>query len=140
MESQTQNYGRLLVSVTTALGALPVEGAQVLIFSKAESSESRNVLYSLRTDASGQTPRVLLRTVPESLSETPGASSPYTTYAVSVRKSGYYHAEENEVPIFEGVTSVQPMDLIPLSEYGDPDSATPEFPPRVQTIPKNGQL
>jgi hypothetical protein len=140
LESQKQSYGRLLVSVTTALGALPVEGAQVLIFSKAEGGENRSVLYSLRTDASGQTPRVLLKTVSETLSESPGAASPYTTYAVSVRKNGYYYAEENEVPIFEGVTSVQPMDLIPVAEYGSPDSSTPEFPPRVQTTPKNGQL
>ena len=140
MEAQTQNYGRLLVSVTTALGALPVEGAQVLIFSEAANGENRNVLYSLRTDASGQTPRVLLKTVPQALSEAPGTSSPYTTYSVSVRKNGYYYAEENEVPIFEGVTSIQPMDLIPVSEYGSPDSSTPEFPPRVQSTPKNGQL
>lgn len=138
MEAQNQHYGRLLVTVTTALGALPVEGAQVLIFSTAEGV--RDVLYSLRTNTSGQTPRVLLPTVAESLSEEPGQKAPYLTYAVSVRKAGYYNAEENEVPIFEGVTSLQPMDLIPLAEYGSPDSATPEFPPRSQTTPGNGEL
>lgn len=140
MDTQNSHYGRLLVSVTTALGALPVEGAQVLIYANQEGGADRNVLYSLRTDSSGQTPRVLLPTVAEGLSEVPNQPTPYSTYSVVVRKDGYYNAEENEVPIFEGITSIQPMDLIPLSEYGSPDSATPEFPPRVQTTPKNGEL
>ena len=140
MDTQNSHYGRLLVSVTTALGALPVEGAQVLIYANQEGGADRNVLYSLRTDCSGQTPRVLLPTVAEGLSEVPNQPTPYSTYSVVVRKDGYYNAEENEVPIFEGITSIQPMDLIPLSEYGSPDSATPEFPPRVQTTPKNGEL
>ncbi|MBO5110685.1 MAG: hypothetical protein J6D21_08205 [Clostridia bacterium] len=140
MEAQNEHFGRLLVTVTTALGALPLEGAQVLIYGTEGEAENQYVLYSLRTDATGQTPRVLLPTVAEGLSEVPGQLTPYTTYSVTVRKDGYYYAEENEVPIFEGVTSIQPMDLIPLAEYGSPDSATPEFPPRVQTTPKNGEL
>ena len=140
MENQDNHFGRLLVSVTTTLGAIPLEGAQVLIFENGDDPNERNVLYSLRTDESGQTPRVLLPTKSGALSETPGTALPYLAYTVSVRKSGYYSAEETNVPIFEGVTSIQPMDLIPLSEYGSPDSATPEFPPRVQNTPSNGEL
>ena len=140
MEAQDLHYGRLLVSVTTALGALPVEGAQVLIYGARKEDGERDILYSLRTDASGQTPRVLLPTVPEALSESPGQTAPYATYSIAVRRAGYYYTEENQVPIFEGITSIQPVDLIPLAEYGSPDSSTPEFPPRVQFIPKNDQL
>ena len=140
MDSNNTHFGRLLVSVTTALGAIPLEDAEVHIYGLTAEDGTRETLYTLRTDSSGRTPKILLPTVAESLSEVPGNPYPYIAYTASVRKDGYYNVERTNIPIFEGITSIQPIDLIPLAEYGTPDSATPEFPPRVQNTPDNGNL
>lgn len=140
MNSTNAHFGRLQVAVTTALGAIPLENAEVHIYGITAEDGTRETLYTLRTDSSGRTQKVLLPTVSESLSESPGNPYPYTAYTVSARKTGYYNVEKTNIPIFEGITSIQPIDMIPLAEYGTPDSATPEFPPRVQNTPGNDSL
>lgn len=140
MNPTNENFGRLQVAVTTALGAIPLEGAEVHIYGVTAEDGTRETLYTLSTDVSGRTQKVLLPTVSEALSESPGNPYPYTAYTVSVRKTGYYNTEKINIPIFEGITSIQPVDMIPVAEYGDPDSATPEFPSRVQNTPGNDSL
>ena len=44
---------------------------------------------------------------------------------VRITKDGYYTHENSGVPVFAGVTSVQPAELIPFSLYGQ-DGARPD--------------
>ena len=37
---------------------------------------------------------------------------------MTVRAKGYYTIRDIKIPIFAGVKTVQPIDLIPLPEYG----------------------
>ena len=60
------------------------------------------------------------------LSLTPEDKNPYTTYNISVNAEGYYESERVNVPLFQGITSLQIIDLIPLSEFSDPYSQTPD--------------
>lgn len=107
--------GTLIVSVYTAGGALPVPDAQVTIrFSEQESSGVLSVAY---TDQSGNTPRIPLPAPPAATSEAPGGIVPYAKYTIEVDKEGFYPRSFSEVPVFAGITSVQPVNLIPMSEY-----------------------
>ena len=45
--------------------------------------------------------------------------------------------EVGTAPIFEGVTSIQPINLIPLSEYSSPTDFTPSYDSRFVEIPDN---
>ena len=42
---------------------------------------------------------------------------PFSEYTVTVRARGYYTLSDINIPIFAGVKTVQPIDLIPLPEY-----------------------
>ncbi len=109
------NYGSLIVSVRTAGNALPVEGATVTV-SNATPDEPA-FLRTMQTDISGLTPLLPLSAMPKSDSLVPGIGHPFTVYNIRVVKDGYYVHENRNVPIFAGITSLQPVELIPLAPY-----------------------
>lgn len=118
--------GTLLVRVSTAGIFLPVEGADVRIHGAAE--ENQNVRYFLTTDRSGLSERISLPTPPRALSMTPGNRPGFSNYDIEVFKTGFYPAIFRNVPLFPGVNSIQPVELIPLPLY-NPN----RYPPRVET-------
>ena len=116
--------GTLIVTVSTAGGALPVEGALVTV--RGSTPESSGVLSVLSTDRSGRTPRIALPAPPAADSEKPGAEKPYATYNIEVDKDGFFHQSFTNVPLFAGTTSIQPVNLYPLTEYaGDAQDPNP---------------
>ena len=123
MES-TQNNGYLIVNVVTARGAIPVAGAKVTVYDNA--SDANPPVAVIYTDSAGKSEKLELPAPSRSLSEQPGYVRPYATYLIEVDKEGYYPVTKNDVPIFTGVTSIQPVDLMPLAEY-DSDSVYPRY-------------
>ena len=49
----------------------------------------------------------------KSLSLSPGSYKPYSTYDISVSADGYLTEYFYDVPVFEGITSLQPVSLKP---------------------------
>lgn len=107
--------GTLIVSVFTAGGALPIEGALVTI--RGGGQNNSGIISVLYTDQSGNTPRITLPAPPASTSESPGNSTPFATYNIDVDKENFYPRQFINVPIFSGTTSIQPANLIPKTEY-----------------------
>ena len=51
---------------------------------------------------------------------------PYATYNIEVEKDGFFHQSFTNVPLFAGTTSIQPVNLYPLTEYaGDAQDPNP---------------
>lgn len=107
--------GTLIVSVYTAGGAFPIEGALVTI--RGNSSENSGVISVHRTDPSGNTPKIPLPAPPAKNSESPGNISPYATYNIEIDKENFNSRSFINVPIFASTTSIQPVNLMPLTEY-----------------------
>lgn len=110
--------GFLRIRVTEAAGTLPVEGAVVRIteYPGEEDAAEGELLYSLRTDANGLTPIVSLPAPPAGESMAPGSAQPYAVYNISVTYDGYYPVEGVGVPVFDRITAVQPVSLLPFTE------------------------
>ena len=110
--------GFLRVRVTEAAGSLPVRGAVVRIteYPAEEMSDEGALLYSMRTDENGLTPVVSLPAPPAGDSLTPGAAQPYAVYNISVTYDGYYPVEGVGVPVFDRITAVQRIALLPFTE------------------------
>lgn len=116
--NQIQNYseiGYLTVRVSTAGGAVPLEGAAVNV--RGGNIELSEVLFSLTTNSDGITPTVSLATPPRSSSETPQEAAPaYAVYNIDVYAKGYIPALFNNIPVFSGINSIQPAVLVPAAE------------------------
>ena len=126
-ESNT-GYGYMIVRVTTARGAIPLEDAIVTVHNyDPEFEKGRgDVIAVYTTGSSGLTPRFSLPAPPKELSLSPGNGKSYATYGITVTKSGYHRQEYVNVPVFEGITAIQSADLIPLPDNGQTDNYTPE--------------
>lgn len=130
--ASTESIGFLTVEVRTANGAIPIENARVYVYPAVKTND---VLYSLRTNSSGQTPRVALETKKKELSQEPGNFEPFTLYNVEVLADGYYSSSSSRVPMFEGVTSILPFDLVPLSENASVENFEPNGARRFSVTP-----
>lgn len=101
--------------VYTARNALPIEGASCVI--KRKSGSGYITMYTLVTDISGLTDPVALPAPPASLSQSPSNTvQPYALYDAEVSAKGYNTVEIKNIPVFEGVLSVQQVAMIPQTE------------------------
>ncbi len=133
----SESIGFLVVEAKTANGALPVEGAKVSVYEYAqgENDKSGALLYSVLTDQDGMTPKLALDAKSKELSMTPGNKNPFTVYNIIVEKEGYYNNSYINAPIFQGITSVQPVELIPLLEYAKSSDDYPNTTRRFVETP-----
>lgn len=117
--------GRLVVNVRTADGSIPVSGAKVTILEYAP--ELSTVIAALTTDPSGVTPVISIETPERALSESPGNTRGYTSLVILVEKEGFVSDQFTGTSVFPGVTTVQPVNLIPLPEFSIDGSETNYF-------------
>ncbi len=120
--------GYLIVHATTARGAIPLEGVQITIrnYEPEFSATAGDVILTLATDRSGNTARITLPAPPRAQSLTSGNARPFAIYNLEAHLEGYRTQYYYALPIFDGITAVQPVDLIPLSENGRDEPFRPE--------------
>ncbi len=115
--------GYLVVRVSTANGAIPLERAQVTV--RGEQEENSDIFVSMYTSSSGLTEKIELPAPSRALTENPGNSSPYGLYGIDVFYDGYKDSFFTNVPIFDTITSVQPVNMIPRPDNEYPDNFAP---------------
>lgn len=105
--------GTILFRVYTAQEALPVEGARCVI-SKRIGGEAHE-LYSLVTDNSGQTRAESLPAPSKELSQSYSNSvQPFALYDATVSKPDFAVVELKDIPVFDGVQSIQRVAMVPV--------------------------
>ena len=130
--AKSTGTGYLVVQVTTASSAIPLEGAAVTV---SADTNGQNVLYELITGRDGKTPRVALPAPSRDDSQRPSDAPAFTPYHIAVSLAGYGRAEYNEVPIFDGVIAIQQANLIPTPDNRYPDGFTVTRPDVFETKP-----
>ena len=125
-----EHYGFLQVFVRTARDSLPIPAAEVLI-------ESPTLSKGLITDRSGRTEPIPLPAPAPSSSLSPGENAPFALYRVAVKKDGFYPQTTENVPVFAGITSLQPITLIGRAEYGN-EALVPKS--SVSTVEEDPQV
>jgi hypothetical protein len=119
--------GYLLMRVSTAQGAIPVEGATVTVRDGNADLEGKgSVIRVLVTDRDGKTERIALAAPPRENSERPAVAPPYATYHADVEARGYYRQRFNGIPVYDTITSIQPVFLIPIAQNGSTDGISEE--------------
>lgn len=111
------SYGYLQIKVRTAGGAIPVSRAIVTV-----KDENENLLAVFFTDESGSTPILKVLAPPKENTSAPDSGGvPFFQYNIDTDKAGYRSVRNIGVPVYPGITSIQPVELIPISEGGEGD-------------------
>lgn len=106
--------GTLRFRTYTARNALPVPGAAISV-TKVIGGK-RHIFYQLTTDSSGQTEIVTLPAPSSVYSQTATSGvQPYSLYDADINAPGYAPVSVRDLPIFEGILSVQRAALVPLA-------------------------
>lgn len=117
-EPSGSQSGLLMVEVSTAGGAVPLDGAFVTVTRRTDSGTS--LVSMLTSDISGRTRTIELPAPDRSQSLSPDSGNtdkPFSTYTIRADKEGFYSVINVDVPVFSGVKSIQPVEMIPLPEY-----------------------
>lgn len=123
-----RNIGRgtILFRVYTAQEALPIMGARCVI-SKKIGGEMRE-LCALITDSSGQTRAETLPAPSRELSQSyENNVQPFALYDATVTKKDYADVIMRDIPVFDGVQSIQRVAMVPVAPEGGEGKVTEEI-------------
>ncbi len=104
--------GTIRVEVYASDRAFGIGSARVMMFLTLPSGSV--AVFDGLTDISGSTPSIILPAPSRELSQSPnnGGVPPFSTYMVYVEHPSYVRALFNNVPVFSGVESIQPVQML----------------------------
>lgn len=153
-ENVNSEIGRLLVSVTSSVGFIPIKNATVKIYAERQSADQERVLVeTLNTNESGQTDRVDLPTPPRSLSQEPSGIRPYAEYDMEISAEGYEPVSISGSEVMSDELAVQNVEMNPLEEpnlvqsdilipdhtlYGEYEAKIPEE--EIKEVNESGEI
>ena len=113
---ETKGKGKLVVRVYTSQAELPVEDATVVVTQKSPGGKYK-LLSVQATDSSGTTQPITIPTPLLGESTHPGAQiPPFAVCDVWAEHPGYAMMLVEGVQIFDGVETLQDIELEPLTE------------------------
>lgn len=110
--SDNTDTGTLRIETFASDRAFAVPSARIMVFLPLDSGNV--TLYDGITDISGSSERIILPAPPRSLSQSPGngRALPFSTYTVYIEHPSFVRALFNNVPVFSGIESVQPVQML----------------------------
>lgn len=115
--------GMILVNVRAGENYQPIEKAEIVITSIVDGN--RSFITSGVTNESGVSPQFEVTVPSSSYSMTPDSEvRPYSLFDISVTADGFFNSRSVDVPVFEGITSVQNFNMIPVPLYMKPNEET----------------
>ena len=110
LQNDTPDEGGLQINVETPSGRLPIENARVAV---SYTGEPESTIEEVKTNSSGQTERLELRTPPLEYSMEPSEQQPYAEYTIQVTANGFIPLNVSGIQVLPGETSVQRVRLVP---------------------------
>ena len=123
------------MQATSASEAIPIGGASVTVRLAREDGKS-DLFRILTTDESGLTAPIRIETPAPSESLAPDGKKPYSEISTEVTAEGYYSVVNTGIPIYPGITSIQPVRMIPIPTREDGTL----FPPGTVVINEGQDL
>lgn len=121
-EAANTGGGTLSFMVFTASDALPVEGAAVTVSTRIDGEQ--HVMFKAVTNQSGETPTENLPAPSKELSQDfDNEIQPFSLYDATVSRDGFTKVILRDIPVFDGVRSIQRVAMIPkeVSVGGEPE-------------------
>lgn len=110
-ESKNQGKGTLKVQAFSGREAFPIVNARVVV-SKDFENES-HIFFDDLTDTSGIVENMMLSSPSKDVAQRDNTILPYSTYSIRVTHPYFITTVYENVPVFDGITSIQPVNMIP---------------------------
>lgn len=111
-EAANTGGGSLVFMVFTARDALPVKGASITVTTRIDGEPHE--MFTTTTNNSGETPAKNLPAPSKELSQDfDNEIQPFSLYDASVSKDGFTRVILRDIPVFDGVRSIQRVAMIP---------------------------
>ena len=112
LKSKNSGVGSIIFRVTTAREALPVANAKCVVTKKFGGLVYE--IETLYTNQSGNTVPLTLPAPPKSLSQQyDNLVQPFALYDAVVTREGYVDVVLTDIPVFDGIQSVQGVSMLP---------------------------
>jgi hypothetical protein len=110
-------------------GRIPVPNAKVTLSTLLGGDYYLSNIAA--TNANGETDPILLPTVSRDLSLRPGENRVFSSYRASVEAPGYQRQDIYDIQVFDGITTIQHINLLPVpgAQPGQTAPARPTTPP-----------
>ncbi len=102
--------GLLRIQAFAAQQAFPIVNAKIEV--EKDFADGTHRFAEAYTDINGVVENITLPTKDKSLSQSPGGVIPYTTYTIKVTHPHFAPTVFCEVPIFDGIESLQPVAMV----------------------------
>lgn len=122
--------GNLKISVSHSQSTFPVANAKYTVYDKNGNVAAKGI-----TDSSGMSSEISLPAIPKGISEVPGTGylNSAVFYDIEIIADGYIPITIKNIPIFEGITTLQNFDLTFFA-------ASPNGAPQTITLPTENSL
>lgn len=111
-EAGNRGGGSLEFRVFAAREAMPIENAYVTVSTRINGEDRE--MFNARTNSSGETGTRILPAPSRELSQqADNAVQPFALYDATVEKDGYVKVILRDIPIFDGIQSIQSVAMIP---------------------------
>lgn len=110
---QNINTSRGYLKLQAFAGKLSTPVPNVKIIISKKFSDMDKVFYTVSTDENGIVDNLELPTIDRSLSQSPTGALSFATYNVKAFHPDFDTIDFEQVPIFDGIKSIQPIRLIP---------------------------
>ena len=137
MQQENVDKGQLQITVVNSEDGRPVENAVVRI---SYSGDPESTVEELRTDESGKTPVLDMKTPPLDYSMEPVEEQPYAEYTIQVEAEGFANGETSGTEVLPDVLAKQAIRIEPRKEEGSgysrivigPHTLFGEYPPKIE--------
>lgn len=124
-EAANTGGGSLVFMVFTASEALPVAGAAITVSTRIDGEQHE--MFKAVTNQSGETEAMTLPAPSKELSQDfDNDIQPFSLYDATVSRNGFTKVILRDIPVFDGVRSIQRVAMIPEGEPSKPDEDTSE--------------
>lgn len=107
----SENTAEGWLRITADAGTPSIPLGNVLVTVYKDFTDGRHVFYRVATNSDGMTERMLLPAPPRENSVDGNGRPPYSSYTVTAEREGLRGERVENVPVFAGVGSVQPIVL-----------------------------
>lgn len=112
---RTPGRGSIKIQASMADQAYPVPGVNIVI--SKDFTDGTHVFHTAVTNADGIVDDLMLPAPPSANSQQPDTSqapiNPFSVYNITATKPGFRSEAYIQVPVFDGVKSIQPVRLVP---------------------------